>query len=91
VEFNAVYNTWRSKGYCAPTLHTIIPSINIHKLTQQKGISYGSAHRVLARHMHLQPYKTSSAHGLKEMDNIKDAENISSGFGTQLLPTQRIF
>jgi hypothetical protein len=36
-----------------------IPSINIHKLAEQMGMLYGSAHMALTRHMHLQPYKTT--------------------------------
>jgi hypothetical protein len=52
----------------------LIPSINIHKSAQQMSISYGSKYRLLTRHMHLLPYKTTSAHELKEMDNIEGAE-----------------
>jgi hypothetical protein len=50
-----------------------ILSINIHKLAQQTGVSYGGTRTVL-KHLHLHPYKIMSVQELKERDNTKRPE-----------------
>jgi hypothetical protein len=49
-------------------------SINVRKLAQQMGVSYGTTCTVLKKHLHLRPCKVTSVHGLKERDTVKRVE-----------------
>jgi hypothetical protein len=68
------YSTGWARSHCAPTLQRFIFSINVHKLAQQMGGSYGRTCRVLKKHLHPHPYKVTSVHELKERDSVKYVE-----------------
>jgi hypothetical protein len=50
-------------------------SINIRKLAQQMGVSYGTTRRALKKHLHPHPSKRVPVHELKEMDKVKRVEH----------------
>ena len=47
------------------------PKKSIRKLSQQVGVSYGTAHTALKKCLHLHPYKITAVHDLKPGDSAK--------------------
>jgi hypothetical protein len=56
-------------------------SINIHKLTQQTAVSYGSTRRAQKKHLRLHLYKKISVHDWKGKDT-SSVLNIADGVHT---------
>jgi hypothetical protein len=63
------------KLLCTCTINDKL-ALNVRKLAEEMGVSYGSICIVLKKHLHLHPYKMTTVHELKERD-VKQLNTVN--------------